>query len=162
VDKVAEHQTDVFSHFASTLTPIIVNYIESQQEYDFSIALSYLKNWDYYYTKNSTAASIFDVFFLRFTENTLLDEFGDDSFRHFVRHELIPVRVMPFLIETNSGLFDNVLTNEVETIEDIIIQNHLSGDGNNYIPFSFLHPYSKKQHKILLLPRPLNLWSITF
>lgn len=123
MDKVAEHQTDVFSHFASSLTPTIVNYIESQQEYDFSIVLSYLKNWDYNYTKNSTAASIFDVFFLRFTENTLLDEFGDDSFRHFIRHELIPVRVMPYLIETKSGLFDNLLTNEVETIEDILLKS---------------------------------------
>lgn len=85
--------------------------------------MSYLKNWDYNYTKNSTAASIFDVFFLQFTRNTLLDEFGEDSFRHFVRHELIPVRVMPHLIKTKSRLFDNILTTEVETIEDIIVKS---------------------------------------
>jgi len=122
-NKVGLLQNDVFSHFASSITPIIVNFIESQQEYDFSIALSYLKNWDYNYTKNSTAASIFDVFFLQFTRNTLLDEFGEDSYRHFVRHELIPVRVMPHLIETKSKLFDNILTTEVETIEDIIVKS---------------------------------------
>ena len=116
-------QNDVFSHFAASITPIIVDFIESQQEYDFSIALSYLKNWDYNYTKNSTAASIFDVFFLQFTRNTLLDEFGEDSYRHFVRHELIPVRVIPHLIKTRSRLFDNILTTEVETIEDIIVKS---------------------------------------
>ena len=63
IEQVGILQNDVFSYFAASLTPILVNYIESQQEYDFSIALSYLKNWDFRYTKNSTAASIFDVFF---------------------------------------------------------------------------------------------------
>jgi penicillin amidase len=123
IEQVGILQNDVFSYFAASLTPILVNYIESQQEYDFSIALSYLKNWDFRYTKNSTAASIFDVFFLRLTRNTLADEFGEQSYNHFTRHELIPVRIMPHLIETESRLFDNVLTNEVETIEDIIVKS---------------------------------------
>ena len=122
-EQVGILQNDIFSNFAASLTPALVKYIESQQEYDFSIALSYLKNWDFNYTKNSTAASIFDVFFLRLTRNTLADEFGEQNYNHFTRHELIPVRVMPHLIETESRLFDNVLTNEVETIEDIIVKS---------------------------------------
>ena len=40
-----------------------------------------------------------------------------------MRHELIPDRVMPHLIKTKSRLFDNILTTEVETIEDIIVKS---------------------------------------
>lgn len=123
LNDVEKLQTDLYSTFAQELTPIIVDYIRSQNEYDFSIALSYLENWDFNYTSSSTAASIFDVFFLQFTKNTLKDEFGEDLYAHFVRHELIPVRVMPHLIQSNSPLFDNQTTGEVENVQDMVLKS---------------------------------------
>jgi penicillin amidase len=123
LNDVEKLQTDVYSKFAEQLTPIILEYINSQNEYDFSIALSYLENWDYKYTASSTAASIFDVFFLRFTENTLKDEFGEDLYKHFIRHELIPVRVIPHLISSNSTLFDDLSTENIENVQDIVLKS---------------------------------------
>ena len=103
IDDMIELQNDSYSSFAASLTPHILEIINNQQEYDFSLPISYLENWDYKYTQNSTAASIFDAFFINFTKNTLLDEFGEAAFEHFSKHELIPVRTMTELLQNSSS-----------------------------------------------------------
>ncbi len=122
-DDVISLQNDSYSTFAATLTPTLLEIIRSQDEFDFSLPVSYLENWDFYYTKSSTAASIFDVFFLKFTENTLKDEFGDAAYQNFVVHELIPVRTMADLIADSSAFFDDIKTPEFESREDIVLKS---------------------------------------
>jgi penicillin amidase len=123
VDDMIALQNDSYSSFAATLTPIILEIIKSQSEYDFSLPVSYLENWDFQYSESSTAASIFDVFFLKFTENTLKDEFGEAAYQNFVVHELIPVRTMTALIQDSSALFDDVTTPQIESRKDMILQS---------------------------------------
>ncbi|MEX0722461.1 MAG: penicillin acylase family protein [Gracilimonas sp.] len=118
-----ELQNDSYSSFAAELTPQILNIIKDQDAYNFDLPISYLENWDYRYELSSTAASIFDVFFLNFAENTLKDNFGDIAYSNFIHHENIPVRTMTSLIQTESALFDDIQTDSVETKEDIIIQS---------------------------------------
>lgn len=116
-------QNDSYSHFAATLTPQILQIIKDQDAYNFDLPISYLENWDYNYGLKSTAASIFDVFFLNFTENTLKDDFGDIAYSNFIHHENIPVRTMTSLIEEESSLFDDIQTDSVETKEDMVIKS---------------------------------------
>ncbi len=123
-------QNDNFSKHAERLTPKILDVIRDQNVYNFDNAVSYLENWDYKYTTNATAASIFDVFFLNFTRNTLNDEFGEAAYSNFLHHENIPVRTMDALLmdstEQDSGyasLFDDINTDEIETKSDIILKS---------------------------------------
>lgn len=118
-----ELQNDSYSNFAAKLTPQILDIIKSQDAYNFELPISYLENWNYEYDLKSTAASIFDVFFLNFTRNTLRDDFGDVAYSNFIHHENIPVRTMTSLIEGESPLFDNVQTDSVETKEDMVVKS---------------------------------------
>jgi len=123
VNDMVELQNDSYSAFAATITPGLLKIINNQLEYDFSLPVSYLENWDYKYTLSSTAASIFDVFFLKLTENTLKDEFGESAYQNFVVHELIPVRTMTELLKDSSQFFDNILTEGIETRKDIVLKS---------------------------------------
>ncbi|MEP1151219.1 MAG: penicillin acylase family protein [Balneola sp.] len=124
-------QNDVYSKHAEALTPIILDIIKNQNVYNFDNAVSYLENWDFRYTTNATAASIFDVFFLNFTKNTLLDNFGEEVYTNFIHHENVPIRTMgalmlqtPATVDTNAfSFFDNVNTSEIETKTDMVLQS---------------------------------------
>lgn len=122
-DDVIELQNDSYSSFAAKNTPVIIDIIRNQTVYDFSLALSYLENWDFKYDENSTAASIFDVFFMNLTENTLKDEFGEAAYENFVVHELIPVRTITDFLQDSSFFFDDVNTIETETKEDMVLKS---------------------------------------
>ncbi len=116
-------QNDSYSSFAAYMTPFILDVIQNQNIYDFSLPVSYLENWDFKYEKNSTAASIFDAFFINFTKNTLSDELGEAAYENFIIHELIPVRTMSDLIQDSSSFYDDIRTEEIEKREDIILKS---------------------------------------
>lgn len=118
-----ELQNDSYSSFAAEITPVILDVIKNQNEFDFSLPVSYLENWDYRYTTSSTAASIFDVFFLNFAKNTLQDELGESAYNNLVTHELIPVRTLSGLVQDSSAFFDDIRTPVIETRNDIILKS---------------------------------------
>ncbi|MEX2603165.1 MAG: penicillin acylase family protein [Gracilimonas sp.] len=118
-----ELQNDSYSAFAAKFTPKILAIIESQEAYNFDLAVSYLENWNYEYDLKSTAASIFDVFFINLVENTLKDDFGDAAYSNFIHHENIPVRTLTRLIDTESNLFDDLSTETKESKEDIVVKS---------------------------------------
>ncbi len=116
-------QNDSYSSFAATMTPFILDVIRNQNEFDFSLPVSYLENWDFKYEANSTAASIFDAFFLNFTRNTLKDDLGEAAYENFIIHELIPVRTLSELVQDSSAFFDDINTEEIESREDIVLKS---------------------------------------
>lgn len=116
-------QNDSYSSFAASMTPQILEIIQNQNEFDFSLPVSYLENWDFKYDENSTAASIFDAFFINFTRNTLKDDLGDAAYQNFVIHELIPVRTLAELVQDSSAFFDDISTPEIESREDIVLKS---------------------------------------
>jgi penicillin amidase len=130
-DDFGQLQNDVYSKHAEVLTPIILDIIKSQNVYNFDNAVSYLENWDYKYTTNATAASIFDVFFLNLTKNTLYDDFGEQVYNNFLHHENVPVRTMTALmlptaemVDSNAfSFFDNINTSEIESRSDIVVKS---------------------------------------
>jgi penicillin amidase len=116
-------QNDSYSAFAAAMTPEILDIISKQDAYNFELPISYLSNWNYKYDLKSTAASIFDVFFLKLTENTLRDDFGDIAYANFIHQENMPVRTMSSLIKTDNSLFDDITTDSVETKEDMVVKS---------------------------------------
>ncbi len=119
----AELQNDSYSKLAEDMVPVMLDIIRNQRAYNFESAVTYLENWDFRYEKNATAASIFDAFLLNLTRNTLLDEFGEDTYENFIHHENIPVRTMSALLQDSSSLFDDVTTPETESRTDIVVQS---------------------------------------
>lgn len=119
----AELQNDSYSEFAAKITPLLLDVLNNQEEYDFSMVASYLENWNYQYEKSSTAASIFDVFMLKLSENTFVDDFGEAAYYNFIHHESIPVRTLTGFLQNNSSFFDNVETEVVESREDLILRS---------------------------------------
>lgn len=130
-DTFAELQNDTYSKHAAKLVPVILEAIKNQNVYNFDNAVSYLENWDHKYSTNATAASIFDVFFLNLTRNTLLDNLGDEVYQNFLHHENVPIRTMDALLMQDSTMvdstafsfFDDINTSEIETKSDIILKS---------------------------------------
>lgn len=119
----AELQNDSYSSFAARLTPVLVDILQSQDEYNFDMVVSYLSNWNFRYEKSSTAASIFDTFMVKLSENTFKDEFGEHAYSNFIHHENIPVRTLTGFLLNDSSFFDNVETEEVESKADMVLQS---------------------------------------
>lgn len=116
-------QNDTYSALAEEVTGYILPVLESSQnenEY-FETAISYLRNWDYTYSPSETAASIMDVFILELTRNVLEDELGKDVYDAFINYSGQPVRVITRLMRDGSSLFDNVNTQQEETMRMQII-----------------------------------------
>ncbi|GAB5408334.1 MAG: penicillin acylase family protein [Balneolaceae bacterium] len=122
-EDVISIQNDSYSTFAAGITPIILDIIQNQNKFDFSLPVSYLENWDFKYDENSTAASIFDAFFLNLTRNTLKDDLGEAAYENFIIHELIPVRTLGELVQDSSAFFDDISTVEIESREDIVLKS---------------------------------------
>lgn len=86
------------------------------------LLLDYLHNWNFTFTKEDVATSIYQQFFVRLLENIYKDEMGEGLFHDFVILVNIPVRVTQKLVaEGTSTWFDDATTSEaIETRDDII------------------------------------------
>lgn len=117
-------QLDTFSPHARDLTEHILPVLrESPAPYDFSEIMPYLENWNFQYDPESTAATLLDAFFLKFTELTLRDDVGDTAYRGLVKTQRVAVEIMTRLLQSDSFLFDNADTPKTETRNDIIRQS---------------------------------------
>lgn len=98
-----ELQNDVFSHHARDLTYIILPVLETSEDTLIAAALPYLRNFDFNYTRNATAASLLDGFFLNFVESAFRPYFGDAVYENFIKLENFPIRITSAMLkETNS------------------------------------------------------------
>jgi len=119
VDQVQRLQYDSFSEHAREITEEILPILRTAG-YDFSVVIPYLENWDYLYTPSSTAASIFDLFILNLTRNTLEDDIGPQAYEALVELGYIPVQIITRMIFENSTFFNRIDTPQTETREDMI------------------------------------------
>ena len=119
VQSMQNLQLNNFSEHAREITEDILPVLRSGPQ-DFSTILPYLENWDFTYSLNSTAASIFDLFFLKLAENTLIDDIGETSFRHLSALDYVPIHIMKRFIIEDSAYFNDVETDRTETRSDMI------------------------------------------
>jgi penicillin amidase len=80
-----------------------------------------LDEWDGFLTKESIATTIFDQFYLELIQNIFLDELGADLYFDFIKVEYIPyLAIDKIWIDGNSVWCDNINTDNVENLEDMI------------------------------------------
>lgn len=117
-------QNSVYSNHAKEITERILPILQTElSDEAIKTAYTYLSNWNFQYEVSATAASIFDMFFLKFFKNTIGDEIDSTLYKHLTWLENIPVRVMPVLMDKNSSLFDDIRTESIETCNQIIIRS---------------------------------------
>jgi penicillin G amidase len=113
-------QFDSFSEHARETVEIILPVLRAGNRDDFSGILPYLENWDYFYNPNSTAASIFDLFFMNLSRNTLEDELGEEAYTSLIELNYLPVQIINRMLRVNSVFFNRTDTDQSENRNDII------------------------------------------
>ena len=107
-------QSDIYSEHANQLLEVLLPLLRnSQQGNEFETVLTYLENWDFQYRTNSTAATIFDLFFLNLSDLVLSRDIPDELQEGIYRLEYIPVRMMTEIL-TDGGSFFNIANEETE------------------------------------------------
>ncbi|MCP3899063.1 MAG: penicillin acylase family protein [Desulfobacteraceae bacterium] len=83
-------------------------------------ALSILETWDFSMDAGSSAAVIFENFYLSFIENTFKDQMGDDLYQGYISNKQ-PVQIgVEQIWDTDSEWYDNINTDKKETFTDIV------------------------------------------
>jgi len=117
-------QNDTYSSAARDMVPYIVAaFADSTQLSDADRALlEYLHNWNFYFTRDDIATSIFQMFFVRLLENTYRDEMGEDLYHDWVILVNVPIRVTMRLLQEGTSLWfdDRTTPGQTETRDEII------------------------------------------
>src|SRR5699024_2860130 len=87
-------QYDAYSLFAQDLTRQILPALKNSEEYNFETIVSYLENWDFSYDESETAASIIDVFLLKFSRNIFEDEMTKDIYENLIKYSGKPSQII--------------------------------------------------------------------
>lgn len=121
VENMEAIQNDVYSEHARETTEMILPILRSGENADqLQTALSYLENWNFEYTSTSTAASIFDLFFINLSRNILVDDIGETVFNNLARLEHLPITIISEMLKNNSTYFDDKNTSQTETRDQIV------------------------------------------
>jgi len=116
-------QNDTYSPYAHDLLPLLSSACTDSvigQEHGERVR-EYLRNWNFQFTREDIATSIYQVFFMRLLRNIYLDEMGEELFHDFTTLVNVPMRVTQRLLQTGtSPWFDDIRTTERETMEDIV------------------------------------------
>jgi penicillin amidase len=107
-------QSDIYSEHAAALVEILLPLLRNaQQGEEFETVLPYLENWDFQYRTNSTAATIFDLFFLNLSNRLLERDIPSNLMEGIYRQEDIPVRIVTKIL-TDGGSFFNIANAETD------------------------------------------------
>lgn len=121
VDYMETMQNDVYSEQARETTEMILPILRSGEDAEeLQTALSYLENWNFEYTPSSTAASIYDLFFINLSRNVLIDDIGETMFDNLSRLEHLPVMIITQMLRNNSMFFDDKNTSQTENRDQIV------------------------------------------
>lgn len=118
-------QQDLVSELAREMLDIILPQLRSvEQGNEFSTVFPYLENWDYTYSLNSTAASIFDQFLMNLSRNILQDDMGAQAYESLIRMEHLPVMIVLNLLKDDTS-FLNLVTEEQTISKDEILRSSM-------------------------------------
>ena len=125
VEDVKAMQNDTFCVLASELTPILLKVLKKREDQEgFEQAAEILENWDFVMRADSAAASIFEATFRSLMDNIFRDELGEELYGKYLKTVFFPPRAIRFLMKKGSSpWFDNVNTQQKESMEDIIAKS---------------------------------------
>lgn len=117
------YQMDFISPYAKKLTRFIIDAFQNTKITDknLRITLELFRNWNFEFDAKSQVPTIYASFLHYLIKNTFEDELGDDLIKEYVFLANIPYRkIMELLEGSNSSLFDNIHTPNIETRDEII------------------------------------------
>nr|WP_320020703.1 penicillin acylase family protein [uncultured Draconibacterium sp.] len=126
IDDFKAMQSDWKSKKAEQVTPIFVESLQKQPDLNETeqAAFNKLKSWDYNLTRESQAASIFEILYRKSMENLVKDELSPELFGGMLGQKMLLENLMiNLLAEGQSQWTDNVMTDKTETFDDIIVQS---------------------------------------
>lgn len=87
-------------------------------------AMQKLKNWDYRMTRESQAASIFDIWYRKVCENLIKDDLSPASYKSIMGQRMLLEKLMFSILQGNgSAWIDDKSTKQKETFNDIVIRS---------------------------------------
>jgi penicillin G amidase len=117
---------DVKSKKAEQMTPVFVSAIKSETSLNDSEkeAFKKLEEWNYELTRESVAASVFEILYRKVCENLIKDDLTPELFTALKgQRVLLENLIINILPEKSSGWIDDKKTPETETFEDIVIRS---------------------------------------
>jgi penicillin amidase len=119
VDSIRKMQMDNYSMLAQDVLPTMLKYLDpSKMNADHLTALAIIKKWDKHYDANSTGASIFNKWWIKFYDTIWRDHFAVKGI--FLKPPSYDRTEKLLLTEPNSNWFDNAHTPAKETCADIV------------------------------------------
>ena len=117
-------QGDFKSKFAVDLQPLIIkelNKIDNMTDLEKS-AFNLLQQWNRVMDKNSSAAAIFDSFYVNFVKNMVMDEIGAELYTEYSKSSYLARYMVNNVVQSNDSKWcDNVSTsNTKENLTDIV------------------------------------------
>lgn len=131
------YQNDFISPYARKLTKHLLSSFEDVKLNDKNLktTLNLFENWNGEMDMRSQVPTIYSFFLKNLIQNIVGDEMSKDLLKEYVFVANIPYRKIEEFMESNSSFIDNIKTNAVETIDDILrksLVDALSELENNY------------------------------
>jgi len=122
VEDMADMQMDVTSKLAQELVPIMVDILTETAGEEYGPYIDELKEWDCVSTVDSVGATLYHTTFNTMLSVAFADELGEDLFDRLLGDKSIAISTLTrvLTIEQDSPLFDDVNTDETETISDAV------------------------------------------
>jgi len=121
-----EMHRDVKSKKAEQMTPVFVAAIKPETSLNDKEkeALKKLEDWNFELTRESVAASVFEILYRKVCENLIKDELSPDLFTALKGQRwLLENLIMNIQSEKSSGWIDDKTSSETETFEAIVIRS---------------------------------------
>lgn len=118
--------SDVKSKQAERMIPVFLNALKKELNLNEQqkIILSELKNWDYKLTRESKAASVYEILFRKVCENLVKDDLSAELYRGIKGQRMLLENLILHILSENKSLWiDNLKTDKTESFDDIIIQS---------------------------------------
>jgi len=115
---------DVKSKKAEEMTPVFMAAIKSETNLNEieKEALKKLEEWNFELTRESVAASVFEILYRKVCENLIKDDLTPELFTALKGQRiLLENLIMNVFPEQTSGWIDDKNTTETETLDDIVI-----------------------------------------
>lgn len=126
VEDFALMHRDVKSKKAEQMTPVFVTAIKSEPSLNNNEkeALKKLEEWNFELTRESAAASVFEILYRKVCENLVKDDLAPELFTALKGQRILLENLMlNILTEKSSGWIDDKSTTEKETLENIVIRS---------------------------------------
>jgi penicillin amidase len=117
---------DVKSKKAEEYTPVFVAAIKSESSLNDTEkeALKNLEEWNFELTRESAAASVFEILYRKVCENLIKDDLTPELFTSLKGQRMLLENLMlNILPEKSSGWIDDKNTTETESFDDIVVRS---------------------------------------